>query len=109
MNTKLYNYKVRHRILNRDNFTCQYCGAKLKWGELHIDHIIPRSKGGKNEDSNYLAACQRCNSSKCDRSLEEFLEMAIRHKSEFSSKLRYCSGVVRGLNKILEKRNERKS
>lgn len=37
---------------------CQYCGSA---GANHIDHIIPKSKGGENVLSNYILACARCN------------------------------------------------
>lgn len=109
MNRKLYNFKVRNRILERDNYTCQYCGAKLEWSELHVDHIVAKSKGGSNKDENYITACARCNSSKCDKSLSAYNEMAVRKKIEFSDKLRYYSRVARGTQKLLDKINEHKS
>ena len=37
---------LRFKVLNRDNFTCQYCGRKPPKVKLHIDHINPKSKGG---------------------------------------------------------------
>jgi 5-methylcytosine-specific restriction endonuclease McrA len=56
----------RFAILARDNFSCVYCGrnpTKHK-AVLHVDHIIPKSKGGKDEAGNLIAACERCNLSK---------------------------------------------
>ena len=41
----------RKKILKRDRYTCQYCGSKRN---LTIDHVIPRSKGGKNTWSNFI-------------------------------------------------------
>ncbi len=38
--------KQRFDILRRDKFTCQYCGRSAPDVELHVDHIIPRAKGG---------------------------------------------------------------
>ena len=57
---------IRWQILTRDNFTCQYCGRKAPDVELHIDHIIPKSKGGTNESENLVVACAECNIGKAD-------------------------------------------
>ncbi len=64
--------KIRFDIFKRDNFTCKYCGKnptqdKIK---LHIDHIIPRSKGGLDIESNLITSCQECNLGKSDKLLD---------------------------------------
>lgn len=56
--------RMRFRILVRDGFTCQSCGAsplKSRGVELHVDHIIPWSKGGETEDENLETKCSKCN------------------------------------------------
>ena len=53
-------------IFYRDNFTCAYCGKQLRLSECTIDHIIPRSKGGKWSWTNLVTACKDCNSAKRD-------------------------------------------
>lgn len=58
--------KLRFLVLARDNFTCRYCGRNATQTELQIDHIIPKSKGGKNELSNYITSCRECNIGKND-------------------------------------------
>jgi len=60
------NRRLRFDILNRDNFTCQYCGRKAPDVVLEIDHIYPKSLGGKNVPENYKTACVDCNSGKRD-------------------------------------------
>jgi len=55
---------TRKNIMHRDNYTCQYCGCH---GDLTIDHVIPRSKGGKDRWDNVVAACLRCNVTKSNR------------------------------------------
>ena len=46
---KIMNDDIRYNVLKRDNFTCKLCGISAKDGsKLHVDHIIPVSKGGKN-------------------------------------------------------------
>jgi DNA-binding transcriptional MerR regulator len=55
--------KLRFKILQRDNFTCQYCGRNRKIHQvvLWIDHIIPVSKGGLTIESNLITSCLDCN------------------------------------------------
>ena len=69
------NYYVtcsRFRILERDKFTCIYCGKSSfeDGAELHLDHIHPYSKGGKNTAKNLVTACKRCNIEKSNRLLK---------------------------------------
>lgn len=55
---------LRYRVLARDKFRCVLCGASpAKDGtvELHVDHIHPWSKGGKNVQENLRTTCSRCN------------------------------------------------
>ena len=57
---------VRRNILLRDDFHCQYCGNRFKEQDLTIDHVHPRSKGGKNDWNNVATACRDCNQKKGD-------------------------------------------
>ena len=59
----------RFEIFKRDCFTCQYCGAKPPGVLLHVDHILPVAKGGGDESSNLVTACQDCNQGKAARLL----------------------------------------
>jgi 5-methylcytosine-specific restriction endonuclease McrA len=61
----------RTRILVRDRHRCQYCGVKGTGFDLTIDHIIPRSRGGRTVPENLCAACFACNQRKGDRTPEE--------------------------------------
>ena len=59
---------LRYKILKRDSFRCTICGASAQEGaKLHVDHIIPISKGGKTVESNLRTLCERCNLGKRDR------------------------------------------
>lgn len=62
---------VRFEVFKRDNFTCQYCGAKAPEVVLHLDHINPVSKGGDSEIINLLTSCEPCNLGKSDRLLSD--------------------------------------
>jgi 5-methylcytosine-specific restriction endonuclease McrA len=64
--------KLRFAILQKYNFTCQYCGAKAPDVKLEIDHIIPKAKGGDNKIDNYIVACKECNIGKSDSILNEY-------------------------------------
>ncbi|PKN25605.1 MAG: HNH endonuclease, partial [Deltaproteobacteria bacterium HGW-Deltaproteobacteria-22] len=57
-------------IYIRDHFTCQYCGRKPPREELTIDHVLPKSRGGRSEWENVVLACQRCNAKKGNKLLE---------------------------------------
>jgi 5-methylcytosine-specific restriction endonuclease McrA len=59
----------RHSILARDNYTCQYCGAKGR--ELTIDHVVPRWCGGPHTWDNLVACCRRCNLKKGDKTPQQ--------------------------------------
>jgi 5-methylcytosine-specific restriction endonuclease McrA len=59
---------TRQNIFKRDAHECQYCGTSK---DLTLDHLIPRSKGGKSVWTNLVTACKRCNASKGDSSLAQ--------------------------------------
>ena len=56
----------RFQIFQRDNFTCQYCGAKAPGTTLHVDHIVPIARGGTSRQENLVTSCQNCNLGKRD-------------------------------------------
>lgn len=56
--------KLRLKVLQRDNFKCVFCGKSPvthSGAVLHIDHIMPFSKGGKTEIENLQTLCEECN------------------------------------------------
>lgn len=53
--------KKRFDVFKRDGFECHYCGAKPPAVLLHVDHIVPVSKGGGNDLDNLITSCQICN------------------------------------------------
>jgi len=58
-------------VWDRDEGTCQYTGRKLTPQEANIDHVIPRSRGGKTDWSNCVLTHKEVNSQKADRTPEE--------------------------------------
>jgi hypothetical protein len=59
----------RKNIYLRDNHACQYCGKS--GGNLTIDHVVPKSRGGDDSWGNMVVCCARCNNRKGSRTLEE--------------------------------------
>lgn len=62
---------TRRNIFIRDYYTCQYCSKQLSSEELSIDHVIPKSRGGKETWENLVTACKKCNAKKADRTPDE--------------------------------------
>ena len=72
---KLMTRELRERIMRRDNYTCKICGKYMpdEVG-LHIDHIIPVSKGGKSIEQNLQVLCSKCNGHKSNKSTNSDIE-----------------------------------
>lgn len=110
---RLMSDALRYKVLSRDSFRCQICGATQADGiKLHVDHIMPVSKGGKTELSNLRTLCERCNMGKRDMietvsvpmtkpttagksfsSIEDFLEYIKCNNLEYVDKL-HCGGCL---------------
>jgi len=60
----------RFRVLARDQYVCQYCGAQPPNVTLVVDHVIPVKEGGSDSEDNLIAACVACNSGKAAKRLE---------------------------------------
>ncbi len=54
----------RRNIYMRDGYRCQYCGIKPAHDDMTVDHVIPRSRGGKSVWENVVLACTSCNTKK---------------------------------------------
>ena len=58
----------RRAVFARDNYRCQYCGATAR---LTVDHVVPKSRGGRSSWDNVVTSCAPCNIRKADRLPEE--------------------------------------
>jgi hypothetical protein len=67
---------LRFDVFKRDSFKCQYCGSAAPEFVLHIDHILPRAKGGTNDITNLITSCLACNLGKSDKVLDENTALA---------------------------------
>lgn len=68
---------LRRRIIDRDGYRCVYCDEDLTNSEIHLDHVIPESKGGETTYNNLQVTCRKCNLSK-----------GVLTESEFTNQLR---------------------
>ncbi|MAF43129.1 MAG: HNH endonuclease [Parcubacteria group bacterium] len=62
---------TRKNVIIRDDKICQYCDGKFSDQELTVDHVVPRSKGGKTVWDNVVTACSTCNQKKSNYRLED--------------------------------------
>jgi 5-methylcytosine-specific restriction endonuclease McrA len=63
--------ELRQYVLVKWKHTCAYCG--MGGVPLELDHVVPRSRGGSDRESNRVPACHRCNQQKGNQSIREFL------------------------------------
>jgi len=62
---------TRRNVFLRDQFTCQYCTRVLPEGQLNLDHVMPRAKGGRTTWENIVTSCVRCNTRKGNKLTHE--------------------------------------
>jgi len=89
----------RKNIYIRNHYTCQYCGAKPPREELTIDHIVPRSRGGRSTWENVALACQKCNARKGSRLIGEIPNMALRKTPKRPNWLATLSSSLRSTDR----------
>jgi len=62
---------LRTELFERDSWRCQYCGERVRSNTATLDHIVPVSKGGRDDPENLATTCLMCNSIKSGRTYEE--------------------------------------
>ena len=71
---------LRYRILSQAKFRCTLCGVSAEHKALEVDHIVPRNKGGSDDESNLQALCYSCNAMKKDTDDADFREIAASYE-----------------------------
>lgn len=66
-----FSLPTHRNILVRDGYRCAYCGCQISIHSVTKDHVIPTSKGGKDDLLNVVASCYPCNAKKADRTPQE--------------------------------------
>lgn len=93
--------KLRFEIFKRDSFTCQYCGRMAPEVILEVDHVLPVSKGGKNDMLNLVSSCYDCNRGKRDVKLSDNSTILIQQE-----KLKEINERRNQLKLLMEWKNE---
>jgi HNH endonuclease len=62
---------TRRNLMLRDEHQCQYCGRRPSVRDLNLDHVVPRSRGGKDTWDNLVVSCRQCNLRKGRRTPDE--------------------------------------
>ena len=68
---------TKRNVLRRDRHQCQYCGTRRS--PMTVDHVVPRTQGGRDSWDNLVCACVRCNNRKGDRRPEQ-VGLALKRK-----------------------------
>jgi diadenosine tetraphosphate (Ap4A) HIT family hydrolase len=71
---------IRYEVLKRAKFRCELCGVPADEKALEVDHIVPRNKGGSDDETNLQALCYSCNAMKRDTDDTDFRDMAEGYK-----------------------------
>jgi len=66
---------VQQKVIVADGFKCMYCGVAMGKAQLTMDHFSPLELGGKNDTSNFIAACRACNKSKGSMPAEDWCDL----------------------------------
>ncbi|MDA7550338.1 HIT domain-containing protein [Rhodobacteraceae bacterium] len=93
---------TRYNVLKRAKYRCELCGAHETQMALHVDHIVPRSRGGPDDLSNFQALCQTCNSNKRAEDDTDFRGILESYKERDSDCLfcNDCAGRVIDENEL---------
>lgn len=80
--------KLRFAVLERDKFTCRYCGRKAPDVVLHVEHITSVHSGGTNSLNNLIASCSDCNLGKGKQSLDNATSIELAAPASWTMTLR---------------------
>jgi diadenosine tetraphosphate (Ap4A) HIT family hydrolase len=92
---------VRYEVLKRAKGRCECCGISKDERPLDVDHIVPVSKRGKNDITNYQALCWLCNANKGNRDRTDFRGVDITY-TERQDQCLFCDVQVSDKNRIVE-------
>lgn len=92
---------IRYEVLKRAKFRCELCGISAEDKNLEVDHIHPKSLGGKDDLSNFQALCYTCNAQKRNTDNEDFrgLKSDYDHREE---NCLFCNIQTKERSRIVE-------
>ena len=92
---------VRYEVLKRANGRCELCGISHELKSLEVDHIIPKSLGGKDDISNYQALCYTCNAQKNNKDDTDFRGLNSQYEHREKECL-FCNIQLNETKRIVE-------
>lgn len=95
---------VRYEVLSRAKFKCELCGVSADEKNIEVDHIFPKSLGGKDDLSNYQALCYSCNAAKRNTDDTDFrlFKSLYEHRAE---KCLFCEIQTNDRKRIVAENN----
>lgn len=78
---------IKRQIWERQHEKCAYCGTRRQLKHMTVDHIIPLSRGGADDESNMCCACKNCNRLKANLLPTEFSQYL---HMVFINNLQFC-------------------
>ena len=91
---------VRYQVLSRAKFRCELCGISADEKNIEVDHIFPKSLGGKDDISNFQALCYSCNSAKRNTDKTDFREFRSLYDTRIEGCL-FCDLLVKDPSRIV--------
>jgi 5-methylcytosine-specific restriction endonuclease McrA len=80
----------RERIFGRDRHCCVYCGEQFPSGELTLDHVEPRMRGGDQSEGNLVTCCRACNTAKGGQAAWAYLARDAELRARFLDAVASC-------------------
>ena len=92
---------IRYEVLKRAEFRCELCGISAEEKSLEVDHIHPKSLGGKDDLSNYQSLCYSCNASKGNRDSTDFRDVNTQYYHRVEGCI-FCSAQLHDRERIVD-------
>lgn len=89
---------IKYGVLKRAGFHCELCGIRADEKALEVDHIIPRNRGGSDDESNFQALCYSCNAMKRDRDDTDFRKV----RASYDNRQKGCQFCEAPNERIIE-------
>lgn len=95
---------IRYEVLSRAKFKCELCGISADEKSIEVDHIFPKSLGGKDDLTNYQALCYSCNASKRNTDDTDFREFKTLYENRENNCL-FCDIQISDTQRIISENN----
>ena len=101
---RLISGSIRYEVIKRAKGRCEACGISHEEKSLEVDHIDPKSLGGKDDISNYQALCYTCNSQKNNKDNTDFRNINVQYKHRDKECL-FCNVQIDDKKRIVDENN----